>query len=148
MPTINLHPPAKDRHVSKEPGLLPQLLQTPSGLAILEIQGTINTPPHSGSAEAVAVGQLTFPLHNPELKGDDDMTWMKRVYLYVGKHQRMTGEVQRLPKPIAVIQKRRDREEVESHGEEDLEIVEIVYYKVLFAHRPEPVGTAGGVVVD
>jgi chromosome transmission fidelity protein 8 len=72
---------------------------------------------------------------------------MKRVYLYVGKHQRLTGEVKKLPKAIAVIQKRKvqggDHKE---GGREDLEVVEIIKYKILFSTRPEPVGTlAAGV---
>nr|POE96393.1 chromosome transmission fidelity protein 8 [Quercus suber] len=147
MPTVNLHPPSKDSQRPKEFGSLPRLLETPSGLAILEIQGTINTPAYAGSGESVAVGQLTFPLHKPELNGHDDVAWMKRVYLYVGKHQRMTGEVQKLPRPIAIIQKRQNDEAAEADGGDDLEIMEIVYYKVLFAHRPEPVGAANDVIM-
>jgi chromosome transmission fidelity protein 8 len=78
---------------------------------------------------------------------------MKRVYLYVGKNQRLTGEAKRLPKAIAVVRKRDARvsdkmeldskeillEGAESSGEQ-LEIMEIVKYKILFASRPEPVG--------
>lgn len=136
MPAITLHPPTKDRPASNTPSSLPQLLHTPSGLAILEIQGTINTPAATGSGEPAAVGHLTYPLYNPALNGEEDLGWMKRVYLYVGKHQRMTGEVKKLGQPIAVIRKK-------GQGE-DLEIAEIVRYKVLFAHRPEPVGAGGG----
>jgi chromosome transmission fidelity protein 8 len=78
---------------------------------------------------------------------------MKRVYLYVGKHQRLTGEVKKLPKAIAVIRKcdNRAEDEMELDGKEvysegsgspgeQLEVVEIVKYKILFASRPEPVG--------
>ena len=78
---------------------------------------------------------------------------MKRVYLYVGKHQRLTGEVKRLPKAIAVIRKRENiatvtmeldgkgnAAEGEGSPAEQLEIVEIVRYKILFSGRPEPVG--------
>ena len=90
---------------------------------------------------------------------------MKRVYLYVGKHQRLTGEVKILPKAIAVVRRRergastvtatatdvmeldgqetaaaKGEEGEESRSSEQLEIVEIVRYKILFAGRPEPVG--------
>ena len=65
------------------------------------------------------------------------------MHLYVGKHQRLSGEVQKLPKAVAVIRKR----EVEfgnvdagRAGEDDLEITEIVEWKVVFSSRPEPVG--------
>ena len=79
---------------------------------------------------------------------------MKKVWLYVGKHQRLTGEVKKVPKALAVIRKRRGESEgdemavdgdVRAGGEEvgrqDLEVVEIVKYKILFSLRPEPVGT-------
>lgn len=74
--------------------------------------------------------------------------------MYVGKHQRLTGEVKKLPKPMAVIRKRLVQDEdqsaepgqdtVEGDGKgEELEIVEIVKWKILFSLRPEPVGTSG-----
>jgi chromosome transmission fidelity protein 8 len=164
MPSIPLYPP---RHVSDgsvgftspiQP--LPHLLQTPSGLALLEIQGTLHTSSPSLNTEEcdltpteMPVGQLVFPFYDPSSPNPEDQSWMKRVYLYVGKHQRLTGEVKKLPKAIAVVRKRDDRvedrmeldskrvpsEEAESSGEQ-LEIVEIVKYKILFASRPEPVG--------
>ena len=71
---------------------------------------------------------------------------MKKVYLYIGKHQRLTGEVKKLPKAMAVIRKREveggqgAEEEAEGAGGEELEIAEIVKWKILFAGRPEPVG--------
>ena len=76
---------------------------------------------------------------------------MKRVHLYVGKHQRLTGEVKKLVNPMALIRRRSEAEkgegamdlekEVEGkEGEEELEIVEVVRWKILFSSRPEPVG--------
>ncbi|KAJ5160833.1 uncharacterized protein N7482_007837 [Penicillium canariense] len=140
-PTAQKAPPA---YPVRNP--FPQLLQTPSGLALLELQGTINVPAFESeqnshaedpaSAESASyetpIGKLMFPdysVHNP-----DDTKWMKRAYLYVGRYQRMTGEVKKLPRPIAVLQKRAG-----AVGTEELEIVEIVRYKVFFKNRPEPV---------
>ncbi|KAF7720023.1 Chromosome transmission fidelity protein [Penicillium ucsense] len=152
MPSIPLHP-RSDRGTQNgaaDPAHnpLPQLLQTPSGLALLELQGTINVPTsetesddiHGSLAQPATyetpIGKLMFPdysVHNP-----DDSQWMKRVYLYIGRYQRMTGEVKKLPRPIAVLRKRCDNE-IESAGSEELEVVEIVRYKVFFKNRPEPV---------
>ncbi|KAJ5942507.1 hypothetical protein N7516_002675 [Penicillium verrucosum] len=150
MPSIKLQPhcstPAKATTTASTPNNpLPTLLQTPSGLALLELQGTINVP--SGNEEddldyststdnpaatfETPIGKLMFPdysVHNP-----DDTKWMKRAYMYVGRYQRMTGEVKKLPRPIAVLRKRQP-----SEGEE-LEVVEIVRYKIFFKSRPEPV---------
>ena len=107
--------PSEDPGVSIPLNPFPSILHTPTGLAILELQGTFNTPTTN------QIGNLVF---NP----DDPM----KCYLYVGKHQRMQGVVQKLGKPYGVLRK--------SDGEEEeLEIVDVVKYKVLFKMRPEPV---------
>lgn len=160
MSKVEVHPKSLVPHESaKNP--LPQLLQTPSGLALLEMQGTINLPSHddedsiatesqSGVAtQETPIGRLIFPDY--DLEDPNNTAWMKRVYLYVGKHQRLTGEVKKLPKALAVIRKRNiveaDQTQVDVEGEEgedrieQLEIVEIVKFKILFSTRPEPVGT-------
>ncbi|KAF7896376.1 hypothetical protein EAF00_006390 [Botryotinia globosa] len=141
---------------------LPRLLQTPSGLALLEIQGTINLPEPdnedddpsniSNSSEQsfqTPIGRLIFPEYDPS--NPDTTKWMKRVYLYVGKHQRLTGEVKKLPRAYAVIRKRSREMSSQTNGDvsmqgsesevrDELEIVEIVKWKILFSTRPEPVG--------
>lgn len=158
MPTIPLYAPSKP--TSPVPSPLPHLLQTPSGLAILEIQGTINTPSLAGPdptlssssstnpsqpPSTIPIGHLSFPLYNPALHGEEDTQWMKRAYLFVGRHQRLTGEVKKLAKPVAVLRRRARGGEEDGGGMEGeaLEIVEIVRWKVLFAQRPEPVGGGG-----
>lgn len=82
------------------------------------------------------IGKLLFPSYsaaNPVT----DTSWMKHVYLYVGKHQRLTGEVKKLPKPMGIMRKR-----VKAGVEitDELEIVEVVRHKIVFSQRPEPVG--------
>ncbi|KAF2724160.1 hypothetical protein K431DRAFT_282431 [Polychaeton citri CBS 116435] len=170
MPSTVLHPPSKPCGSSgtvtsqttrqqqqlrqqQRPDGLPQLLQTPSGLALVEIQGTLNTSPPSAlptsdkadndddrveaHASAQAIGRLVFPLYHADRPDGDG--WQKRVHLYVGRNQRLTGEAKKLRNPIAVI-RRRVGDDVEGSGSEELEVAEIVHYKLLFAHRPEPVG--------
>ncbi|KAL3452501.1 putative sister chromatid cohesion protein Ctf8 [Aspergillus insuetus] len=156
MPSIPLHPrPSVPRDETHNP--LPDLLQTPSGLALLELQGTINLPaqdasqPEDEPTESLEldpfsvtyetpIGKLMFPDYSAQAP-TDDTKWMKRAYLYVGKYQRMTGEVKKLPKPLAIIQRRQKESGVEDIGEE-LEVVEIVKYKLIFKNRPEPVNDA------
>lgn len=157
MPSVAIHPPERVQNSSSKfdpSNPLPGLLQTPSGLAIIEIQGTINLPglPHVSSdsedeadesTTEIPVGRIVFPLFQAGVD-PDDKAWMKRVYMYVGKHQRVTGEVKALAKPFAVV-KKRSGGHVTNHSKphddpEDLEIVEIIKYKILFASRPEPVG--------
>jgi chromosome transmission fidelity protein 8 len=95
------------------------------------------------------VGKLVFPHYNPSINDPSDTKWMKRVYMYVGKGQRMTGECKKLGKPLGIMRKREktDAEDVEMSGlgeeegsnEEELEIVEVVKYKIVFSARPEPI---------
>ncbi|KAF1851897.1 uncharacterized protein K460DRAFT_373795 [Cucurbitaria berberidis CBS 394.84] len=163
MPSVILHPPSKSTSPSSTENPLPALLHTPSGLALLELQGTVHFPPPTASSQATTqIGKLVFPLYHPS-NDPSDTKWMKRVYMYVGKGQRMTGECKKLGKPIGVVKKRerggttgidengngRGSEDVEMGGvdgegeqtvmEEELEIVEVVRYKIVFSSRPEPI---------
>lgn len=147
MPSVNLKASisnGSESDLASNP--LPQLLQTPSGLAIVEIQGTIHGPhtlpsgsPSYQSAVTTTLGRLEFPLYDAQEKNDGK--WMKKVYLYIGKHQRLTGEVKKLAKPLGIIQKA-DAGRIDSAKDmdSDLELVEVVKYKLLFSGRPEPVG--------
>ncbi|KAF1359044.1 hypothetical protein EJ07DRAFT_62705, partial [Lizonia empirigonia] len=155
MPTVALHPPSAPTQSPTE-NPLPSLLHTPTGLALLEIQGTVHFPAPRAHATSTRVGKLVFPLYNPLLHGEGDAKWMKRVYLYVGDNQRMTGECRKLGKPFAVVRRRQrgadgdgdvDDVQMEMGGadgdfeqQEELEIVEVVRYKIVFSGRPEPVG--------
>jgi chromosome transmission fidelity protein 8 len=73
---------------------------------------------------------------------------MKRVWMYIGGTQRLQGEVKKLPKPVAVVRRRGCRGDGDGkesgNGEEggdvqELEVVEIVKWQVVFRSRPEPV---------
>ncbi|KAI5292824.1 hypothetical protein KEM52_006043 [Ascosphaera acerosa] len=150
---------------------LPPLLQTPGGLAILELQGTINLPPgaqaridhaiEAGAPEVfhTPVGKLVFPDYHPRTDGSssppstsrtDDTSWMKRVHLYVGESQRLTGSVTALPKPLAVLRRARAEQPVDSsrdgeqqeQEQEQLDIVDIIRYRIYFKTRPEPISRA------
>ena len=99
-------------------------------------------PPSSASTslESILVGRLIFPHYNSS-NPPEDIAWQKKVYLYVGMHQRLTGEVKKLPKPLAIIRRRTNRQGLQGEDQEDeLEVVEIVNWKVVFSSRPEPVG--------
>ncbi|KAK3397256.1 chromosome transmission fidelity protein 8 [Sordaria brevicollis] len=141
-PTIPLHPRALQTSTSS-PNPLPPLIQTPTGLALLELQGTLNIrdfDPTSSSSQPIPVGRIDFPDYNPNSLTFDvnDKKWMKRVYMYIGEHQRLHGEVKQLPKAVGVIRRRGGREGGDE-GKEELEVLEIIKYKIVFASRPEPV---------
>jgi chromosome transmission fidelity protein 8 len=149
MPSIPVHvalSPSAPSHVENP---LPQLLHTPSGLGLLEIQGTVHFPaPTTSDQPSTQIGKLVFPHYNPDINDPSDTKWMKRVYMYIGKGQRMTGECKKLANPIAVLRKkdRKDGEDVDMGGtegeaskEEELEIIEVVRYRIVFSARPEPI---------
>lgn len=128
---------------------MPFVLHTPTGLALIELQGTINYPEDTiqGPDTSVEVGRLVFPDYNendPSLKDNGEGKWMKRVWLFIGEHQRLTGEVKKLSKPIGVLRRKEttgdDHRMAGSQDQEALEFDEIVYYKIIFSSRPEPVG--------
>jgi hypothetical protein len=149
MPAIPVYPPNSSSESTTFSNPLPPLLQTPSGLAILELQGTIHVPPLSVEDETVMpdfsttnqvetpVGKLMFPSYSAS-NPPEDTSWMKHVYLYVGKHQRLTGEVKKLPKAMGIMRK---KEGSGVDGTDELEIVEVVKHKIVFSQRPEPVGS-------
>ncbi|CAK7210425.1 hypothetical protein SCUCBS95973_000779 [Sporothrix curviconia] len=146
--TVTIHP-RKEGAASTAPNPLPTLLQTPAGLALLELQGTINLPEaplsdddDGGGSDGdnitdaakpsftVPIGRLQFPDYDPAT-GAESTGWMRRVHLYIGQHQRLTGEVKKLPRPLAVVRRK-------GTNEADLEVVEVIHYKLLFSQRPEP----------
>ncbi|KAE8872890.1 hypothetical protein PTNB73_02041 [Pyrenophora teres f. teres] len=159
MPSIPVHLPSRATVPSLAENPLPELLHTPSGLALLEVQGTIHFPTPAPSSSSTQIGKLVFPHYNPDINDPSDTKWMKRVYMYVGKGQRMTGECKKLANPIGIMRKRErkdggdvemgglegddddddDDEQKNNGGEEELEIVEIVRYKIVFSSRPEPI---------
>ena len=165
MASITLHPRSLPQLASTSP--LPELLQTPSGLALLELQGIINFPKNNDenndddssdsqpaderTKKTIPVGRVAFPDYNPASPAFDPAStaWMKSVYMYVGEHQRLLGEVKKLPKALGVVRRRgvvhagalgHGNEE----GVEELELVEVVKYKIVFEQRPEPVTGMGG----
>ncbi|EFW98936.1 sister chromatid cohesion protein [Grosmannia clavigera kw1407] len=148
--TIHRRPPPAEAVVANP---LPTILQTPAGLALLELQGTINLfglnegrvgdedDDDSTTATVTPIGHLDFPDYNPG--GDPaDTAWMQRVHLRVGRFQRLTGEVKKLPRPIAVVQRSRPEGTDSTKTGDRLDVVEIVHYKLQFSQRPEPMTTS------
>ncbi|KAL1589263.1 hypothetical protein WHR41_02025 [Cladosporium halotolerans] len=134
MPSVSISTAHSTQDKQESP--LPNVLQTPSGLAMLEIQGTLNSSLQAEQGQNLPIGKLDFPLYNPSDPASNT-AWQKRVHLYIGKHQRLTGEVKKLPQPVALLRKAH----AQDVDDQALEVAEIIHYKVIFTHRPEPVGT-------
>jgi chromosome transmission fidelity protein 8 len=153
MTAVTLHPPSRASQTRACPNL-PALLHTPAGLAILELQGTINVPTttdEGSPSSRHAIGRIEFPEYRADAPASDT-AWMRRVYMFVGQHQRLAGEVKKLPRALAVVRRRQvdsaadvtmDSGDADGgHDGKELEIVEIVRHKLVFSQRPEPVGSS------
>ena len=170
MPSVPLYLPRPTRQTTSSS--LPSLLNTPLGLALLELQGTIHIPDPEPGTKSTRIGKLVFPDYAPERDADREGPWMKKVWLYVG-HQRMLGEVKKLGKPLGVVGRKgvlsgaengtenssrgermdvdeetgtstERKEEASEETVEELEILEIVRWKIVFSSRPEPFGEDEG----
>jgi chromosome transmission fidelity protein 8 len=144
MANVTIH--SLDTREGATPSPLPTLLQTPGGLALLDLQGTINHPKQPNGEPLIgdfSFARLEFPQYDPD-SVIGGTTWMKRVFLYVGEYQRLQGEVKKLAKPFAIVGKKQQPQQQGTTGavEEELQVIDIVKYKLLFSGRPEPVGTA------
>lgn len=136
MPSVNI-----DFEKCVENTAKPVTISTPYGLAIIEIQGELNVPvgmpPDHASEEykanftkvndefsAVKFGQLEFD--------EKDKT---RAVLYIGKSQRLLGNIVSLSTPLGVLR-------IDS-SKKDVKMVDIIYKKIIFKERPLPI--MGGV---
>ncbi|RCK57645.1 Chromosome transmission fidelity protein 8 [Candida viswanathii] len=127
------------------------LIFTPYGLTLLEIQGELNLPLEHPTGEpqsaedaeylsnfitvkdvyhAVKFGNLVFDAH-------DD----KKVTLFIGKSQRLLGNVVKLQTPLAVmrIPTNRDEDDMDDEDDQKVKLVDIVKAKLIFKQRPLPI---------
>lgn len=128
------------------------IISTPYGLSILEIQGELNLPqsfPQENEKhkpeylenfvrvndiyEAVRFGRLEFDPKN-----------QTNVTLYIGKSQRLVGSMVDLDIPLGVLRIHTDKHgdmEADSDTKNDasVKIVDIIKKRIIFKHRPLPI---------
>jgi chromosome transmission fidelity protein 8 len=138
----------KQQHSATD-NLLPQILHTPSGLALIEIQGKIHvgTQPLIQSALDLQVvseedsrDELVDSSKHRKLGTLEFSDNGKDVNLIIGKHQRLRGKISELKTPLAVL--KMDELTHSSPLKNDIKtipILEVIKYKILFNTRPEPV---------
>lgn len=154
MPAVILERNVPASHTSNP---LPQILQTPSGLALLEIQGKI----HVGNLPLIRSSQdlhiVDEDQDNSNVVNSGDYRKLgslefadngKDVNMIIGKHQRLRGKVTELKVPLAVL-KMDGLSSVQSGSQrtqsgntqsvKTVPVLEIIKYKILFNTRPEPV---------
>ena len=120
------------------------IISTPFGLSLLEIQGDLNLPIQAPTGvtevdlhsetiqnfikvdeiyDAVKCGHLQFDPLDPS-----------RVTLFIGKSQRLLGSVVKIDPPLAVL-----RIPLKDGEEKNMDIVDIVSKKLIFKQRPLPI---------
>lgn len=121
-----------------------QLISTPYGLLMLEIQGELNlpseVPPETDQTgqranfatvdelyHAVKFGKLDFDEKDPS-----------KVTLFIGKSQRLLGTIVNLDTPLGVL-RIPARPEGNNETGEDIKMVDIVKKKIIFKQRPLPI---------
>ena len=115
---------------------LPEVLRTPAGTVLLEIQGQINVGPTPllrteldapGTAAALAEA-------SPALIGDVDLARVDEqgapVTLAV-ESQLLRGSVVKLAAPLAVL-------DVSAGEAPEVPVVDVITHKLVFSKRPEP----------
>lgn len=96
---------------------VPELIRTPSGMAIVEIQGEVVS--HTLKEGTRRVGTIEFSGNTA-------------VMVIDGK-QRMRGSIKKLDKPLGMLK-------MDPLNRDQVDLVEIVTHKVSFTDIPEPVG--------
>lgn len=132
---------------------LPNILKTPSGLVLIEIQGSIhignrtlssavglglqneneydiNIQPSSTSDETDLIGKFDF---SDLEKGGNSVT------LVVDQHQRLRGKLEKLKKPLAILRIDEQNGEGTAKSPVMIPVVDIVSQKLIFSSRPEPI---------
>lgn len=132
---------------------LPNVLRTPSGLVLIEIQGTV----HIGSRTLSSTGGLGLQSENehdkstqfsntkeePDLIGKFDFSDLEKggnsVTLVVDQHQRLRGKLEKLKKPLAILRIDGQQKEGTAKSPVRIPVVDVVSQKLIFSSRPEPI---------
>lgn len=114
----------------------PQFIATPDGVALLEIQGTLNLPTKiTTDHEMITIDDVhkLVKIGNLEIDGD-------RLTLFIGTSQRLLGVVEKIDPPFGLLKfPKLDGEENGGESNQKVEMVNIIDKRVVFKHRPLPI---------
>lgn len=132
---------------------LPSLLKTPSGLALIELQGRINVGSNSLIASALDLERDTedvscspaFDSTVTRHLGDVEFVENNEVLLNIGNRQLLRGKIVELKPPLAVLDMqqasmtRTQMSQAKETEKLDIPVLEVIRHQILFNNRPEPV---------
>ncbi|CAI5759764.1 unnamed protein product [Candida verbasci] len=114
------------------------IITTPYGLTLLEIQGELNLPDKvvENNENFIKVDEIYDAVKFGNLVFDQKET--NKVILFIGNSQRLLGTIEKLNTPLGVLKipvKNDDNMEIE----EDIKMIDIVKHKLIFKQRPLPI---------
>lgn len=117
------------------------IVSSSQGLLLLDIQGELSLPEEEypvatpTGCEYISVDKIYKAVKFGHLEFDEINKL--RVTLIIGKSQRLLGKIEDLPKPMGVLRvpvSKQDEQNTES-----VEILDVIYKKLLFDMRPLPI---------
>lgn len=117
------------------------IVSSSQGLLLLDIQGELSLPEEESpvatptGCEYISVDKIYKAVKFGHLEFDEINKL--RVTLIIGKSQRLLGKIEDLPKPMGVLRvpvSKQDEQNTES-----VEILDVIYKKLLFDLRPLPI---------
>lgn len=125
------------------------IISTPYGLSILEIQGELNLPKSVPEDDEIASGgdyvsnfaTIDSIYHAVKFgRLDFDANDHTKVTLFIGKSQRLLGNLVDLDTPLGVLRITRSYQLAESNRDDNqLKMVDIIRKKIIFKQRPLPI---------
>lgn len=125
--------------------MVPSILKTPTGLLLIEVQGTL----HIGQKALVSSGSLGLDANETVSKASHDLIGVfdfselekggKEIVLNVDRHQRLRGKVVKLKDPIAIVRTDAVSDSTNPDEAPEIPIIDIVEFKAVFSNMPEPV---------
>lgn len=127
---------------------LPSVLQTPSGLILVEVQGTIHVGAHTlVSTEGLGLNSQSenAPAEEKSVRflGTFDFSQVekKEITLVIDEHQCLRGKITKLKAPLAVLKMDNATRDGDGGTSDQISIpiMGLIESKVVFSTRPEPI---------
>jgi chromosome transmission fidelity protein 8 len=142
MPIANIDYSKANERLNSEPmntgNAIDNVLSTPFGLVLLEIQGELNIPHEvttNNLQDFITVDSIHRAVKFGQLKVDEKDP--KKLTLFVGNSQRLIGDLVKLNPPLAVLKVPIDKSDLIKN--KSIDMIDIIENKLIFKERPLPI---------
>lgn len=115
-----------------------QIISTPFGLVVVEIQGVLNLPKHVPAElneNYIKIDDISYAIKFGKLEIDERDH--NKITLYIGNSQRLIGTLEKLKTPLGVLKIPVDQ--TDQVKDKSMEMIDIVEKKLTFKERPLPI---------